>query len=362
MAVLFGETLVHSGDPLVYAKADYTSSRSGNTQFYTVTLSMRCGGAYSWYNSPWIVRMWINGVEVSHNWVIKGQTNGQLGTRWFTQTTTVSVDIGNFPSGNVSFSINYYELSGNYAYGTIDSNGRKLIPGNTSGSVLVNPLPIMSLAYSSKTSNSITFTYNYSNIAPSNIRLYNGSTYLGEFYSSPFTVTRLSPKTTYSDLKIFGYANGGYGAQSNTLSITTYPADVSVKSVTVNEIQPFSCQVNVTSSSKEDTSLVEYAIIDMDGKVIKQPVTSSSYSHIFDGLNEETTYQARVRVQTVGSENWSEYSYVTFTTLADQASSWITVNGKVVKGKMFYKESEIWYQVKKIYAKDNTNWKPNVNN
>ena len=350
MATVYQDRIITTSSPGLVSTVTYDSWRSGNTQYYNLTIAMRTNSSAGYWDFPWVCKVWANGIEVVGSIQIKPTTSGVLGYTWYSNSVTFSVNTS-ASSGSIPISINYYNTSVNGKYN-----------GNGSGYLDLNPLSVIYLSSPSKTDTSISFHYDYGNISPSHIHLYNGGTFLGEFYSQDFTVYGLSPNTTYSDLKAYGYANGGYGPNGNSISVKTYPTPVSVGSVIVNEITPFTAKVNVTSSNSAFTNLIEYTILDSGGSIVSDPITSTAYNYTFSSLNPETSYQARVRVRTSESNIWSGYSTINFVTLSDQSQAWLKISGTWKKGKLFTKVNGTWRVVKEAFNKENGTWRKSTNN
>lgn len=356
MATLVSERTITTTNPGMVSTVTYSYSRSGNTQYYSMSVGIRTNSPNGWWDDTWVVRIWANGNEVAHNLQVKGQTSGAIGYTWYYGNVDFSVNTS-ASSGTIGCSINYYTAGFG---GSIDSQG--IYRGNVDGQLEMNPLSVVSIALQSRTHNSITLTYSYSNIAPSHINLYNGSTYLGQYNTSPFTQGSLSANTTYGDLKAYGYANGGYGPNGNAISVKTYPTPVFVSDVTVSDITPFTARANVISSNSSFTNLIEYSLLDSEGTVVKSPITTSAYNYTFTDILPETNYQVRVRVRTSESDVWSGYYYTSFTTLTDQAQAWIKVDNVWRKSKIWIKTSGVWQPVKKLFIKVNNVWREMTNN
>lgn len=359
MATLYSNKVIKShaaNPPGMVSTVTYTVSRSGNKLTYKMTISMRTDGdSLSWWNDTWVCRIWANGSKKVDNLVVKDVTSGTIGTKWFSKTVKFSVSTS-ASSGTIPISINYYTAG--YS-GSISKQGK--YQGNGSGKANIVPLPVVSISLRSKKNNSITLNWAAKNTNATKVKIYNGNTYLGVFTSNPITLTGLKPNTLYRALKGFGYNHGAYGTNGNTISVRTYPNPVSVKGVSVSDITPFGVTVKVTSSNTTYTNLIEYTILDSKNNVIKSPVTSTSYTYTFSGLQPDTKYKARVRVRTSSSNVWSAYQYVEFSTISDQSEMWAFDGTTWRKGKLFVKDNDIWLPAKKLFVNDNGNWRESTN-
>lgn len=247
------------------------------------------------------------------------------GNRYVLANSTVVVNNntdGTFPNTYVSA---FYHTSLN---GSQASAGVTLTAANIPK---IPRYPVMSISLASRTENSITINYSASVATPQYIHVYNGNTFLGVFYSSPFTITGLTPATTYGDIKVFGYANGGFGNASNSISVTTYPTPVTVSYGNVNNITATTCNLVMGSSNPTYTAATEFSIYSGDAmdsgslnpnKKLQGPYTykPAQYNRAITGLTQDTTYYAVFRVQTSDSGKWSDYFTTKFSTLAVQAS------------------------------------------
>lgn len=350
---LWNEATIHPSSPKVLSTCRVTAqSRSGNTQKYTIKISMHCTDSASYYNNRWACKVIVGGKTIASNLTIKPQTSGTIGTTVYSKTCTGSITVsGN--TGKASVSVQYWDTGFSTSL-----TGRNL--ANKSATIAYNPLSVVSLGISSYTHNSATFTWTYKNIAPAYVRVYANNTLVQTVYTTPFTITGLTPKTQYT-FYANGYANGGYGSNGNKVTLTTYPEPVLVKSVSVLDIQPFQATVNVASSSAVDTVLIEYAVLDEDDTEVATWSSADIYTWTATNLTPETSYRFRIRMKTMTSNVYSDYVYSAyFSTPADQASIYIKENGVWLKGKTYKKNDGQWVPAKKAYIKD-TDWIVGVN-
>lgn len=213
-------------------------------------------------------------------------------------------------------------------------------------------------------------TYNYSTWG-SNIDRFN--VYLnGQFYTTvwtdnsngTFTVSNLNPKTTYNVyIQPYTPTGGLWGNNSNTASGKTYPVAVSVSTLSVTNLLPFTATGVMTSSNASDTSGYRFELWNAANNVHLQTRDySSSSTWNISGLAEETTYTLRGYVKTNDSGAVSAVKTYTFTTPADQASIFVRVNNAWRRGKVWIKISNSWKKSKKVYIKVNGTWRGNNNN
>lgn len=227
--------------------------------------------------------------------------------------------------------------------------------------------PTAYLSLNSVTNNSITMNYSSSGANVSQLRIYvNGNIWktISASNSGTFTVTGLSPKTTYS-IQIQAYTPTGslWGNTTAAVKATTYPNPVSVNtnSTKMIEILPFSAKVAVTSSNAGDTASYGYTLLNANKGVIQAETRSTASTYNWTGLTPETTYYARVRVFTKTSGVASAYYDIQFTTPPDQASVFLKINNIWKRGKVFLKTQGSWIKSKYIYTKVNGQWRKNNN-
>jgi len=347
--IYLGQKTWIASSPTTYAQFWYEKYRSGTSMFYRFKVRMWIG-TYSYYNNRIRGIHNLDGSQV-YNTLIKNTTSGS----WDVTVTTPWCKLEDKLTGSTAYAIRIVD----------DNNGSHDTTYNFTLGV-DNATPILNISYNSKTYNSITI--NYTNSGPTDattIRINNGTTVLGSYPAgSPITISGLSPKTTYSDLKAYGYSAAGWGSVSNSISVTTHPSPVSVTSPTVSNITPFTCTLMMSSSSAIDTYSSEYSIYDSTGvNLIQGPYvnTPEVWSKDISGLDAETTYLAAFRVRTNDSLTWSPYSTVSFTTTSDQAQIYMKISGTWIKGRLYAKVSGSWVVVKKAYRKVSGSWVEAIN-
>lgn len=343
-----------SGGVKIVSKCEVTSqSRNGNTQSYTIKISMNRTSSQAWSNNRWACKVTVGGKVFASNLTIKPKTSGVIGTTVYTGTTSGSISVDG-DTGSSSVYVEYWDTGFSTSL-----TGTKM--NTNSANISWNSLPKVSLAVNSYTHNSAELRYTYSNIAPSKVDIYVNDSFNKTVKSTPFSITGLSPSTSYT-IKGYGYANGGYGSAGTSATFTTFPAPVTINSISVSDIQPFQASVSTKVSNTANVSSVEYAILNAEGSVVTSS-TSSSLSWTATGLTPETQYRFRVRVKTVTSNVWSEYSYSAyFYTIADQASIFIKNDTIWQKGKAYIKIDGVWTPAKKIYIKKDNAWIQGTNN
>ncbi len=265
----------------------------------------------------------------------------------------ITVSVGNnINISNLSYYTNYnvkvrvkYNVSGLYTE-------------SQNVSFKTNGTPIIILAYNSHNSNSITLSYTWSGVQPTKVLVYNGDKYLGEFTSSPFTITGLTPNTAYSNLKAYAQGGSGYGPYSNSLAITTYPNTVVANAPTIKEITPFTITFTPSSSNPANTIQAEYTVYASNGTtVVKNTVYVDNLNlYTISGLPAESNLILSIRFKTSGSNLWSNKINTPFITTADIASIYMKIESMWVKGKLWIKVDGTWRKAKKIYRKINGTW------
>lgn len=353
MAVLWNEEYITTDMPPVVSTCEVTSqSRNGSTQAYNISISMHTTRTGGWYNNRWACKVTVGGVVFAANLTIKPTTSGVIGTTVYTGTCSGSINVsGN--TGEAYVSVEYWDTGFS---GNLTGQHLKTLGANVSYTVL----PEVSLGLNSYNNNSAVLNYTYKNVAPEKVDIYNGNTYLKTVTSTPFTITGLAGNTNYNFIG-YGYANGGWGTSGSTVSITTYPNPVYPTNINISNITPFQATISVSSSSTNDTDLIEYTLLNSTGGVVNT-YNLTSYTLNLSSLSEETTYRVRVRMRTKTSGVWSDYIYSSnFTTTSDQASSYTKVNGVYVKGKTYCKVNDVYVVAKKIYKKENGVWIQGIN-
>ena len=118
----------------------------------------------------------------------------------------------------------------------------------------------------------------------------------------------------------------------------------------------------INSSNTSNTSKYEFTLCDGNKNPIGSPIQTNNSYYNFTGLQEETEYYIRYRVQSKDSGSWSGYVYSRlFKTPADQVRAWTKNNGSWNKGKMYYKQNGQWVKAQKIYIKINGEWVLSIN-
>lgn len=353
---LWSEVTVESAAPKLVSTCELTSqSRNGSTQTYTITIKMHTTSQYGWRNNRWACKVSIGGTVIAKNLTIKSKTEGVIGTKVYSASCTGSITVSG-DTGSTTVTVEYWDTN----YST-SLSGEKML--TKSATLSYDPLPVVSLGIDSYNHNSATLNYTYTNIAPTEVQVYANDVLKTTVTATPFTVTGLSPKTTYT-FKGYGYANGAYGSTGTSCSLTTYPTPVTVSSANVSGIQPFQATVSITSSSTTDTDRIEYAVVNSAGTVVDSVTsTTPAYSWTSTKLAEETQYRFRMRARTKTSGVWSSYYYSSyFTTPADQASIYIKhETGVWKKGKAYMKINGAWVPAKKFYIKASGSWKQGIN-
>ena len=293
-------------------------------------------------------------------------TGGSQGSYYVLSTSTIEVghnSAGVFPDTAVSTTF-WESING----------GQSATASTTLTSANIPQIlryPSLSISAHSRSTNSVSISYTATNATPEYVHAYNGGTFLGQFTGNPVTITGLSPATTYSDLKLYGYANGGFGSASNSISMTTYPNPADVSYCNVTNITDTTCTIQMGSTDPAHTNATEFRVLSEDAisgetidfsKTVKGPYIWTNpvkYTQDITGLVQDTKYYAAVRVRTSDSNAWSLYLITEFNTLADQVYVWIKNSDEVwVKGKLWYKDSNgDWVKGKRCYIKDTSGWK-----
>lgn len=357
---LWTDRVVTSVNPEVRSTVTCDYERIGTKLRISITTSNHMTDRTAWRYNRWAMNVSINGQEVVTNFQIKARTYGVSGTQVFTATTPYyTVDIGN--SDRIPISIFYFDTGWGSSYNIVTRF-------NTLTEYLtgIPSLPTVSLSadysYPHMTHNSLQVNYNVSGNY-NYVRVWVDNREYGDFRSSPFTVSNLAPNSNHS-IYARAYGNGGFGQNSNTLNFRTFvtPVSVSVGSVRVDNIEPFSCTAYCGSNDATNTSSYEFAICDTSPQrnVVRGAYTTKNTYYNFTGLSEESSYYLRVRVQTSGSGAWSDFIYILFSTPADVARGYVqTSDGRTHKGKTYFKNPDThqYVKVKKVWVKVGGQWK-----
>lgn len=343
-------TYSSSATNTIYSKCEITSqSRNAATQSFTVKITMwvETTGAGTFYNDKWTCDITVGGKSIKTGLQIKGTTSGNIANNKYNNSASGSVTVSG-TTGTLNISVTHKN----------GTTGSKL--GDASGSFAISPLPYVTLASSSKTDTTATLTYSSSTISPSRVAVYQDGTKIKEVTSSPFTMTELSPSTTYK-FKGYGYGNGDWGSNANELSVTTYRQTVQISNVTISNLLYNSATVTPTFNNASNVETVRYRLYSSDGSLLGT-YTYSTTSPITFTLSEQQSYYFVIDASTKDSGAWSNaYTTPVFTTPADQASAYIKVNGVWQKGKVWIKVNGTWQKAKDFYIKKNDSWQKGVN-
>lgn len=358
---LWSERVVTSNNPEIRSTVICNYEKVGTKLQISVTTRNHCLVSSAWRHNRWAMDVSINGQRVGSNIQIKARTSGYIGTTVYeAKTPTYTIDIGNKTS--VPISIYYYDTGWTTARNITTSFNT--LTGTLSG---IPSLPTVSLSanysYPNLTHNSLRVNYSVSGTYDY-VRVWVDGKQYADVKSTPFTVTGLSANTSHT-IYARAHGSGGFGANSNTLSFKTFVTPVSVSSGSIEDLTPFGCTAIGKSNNASNTQQYEFAICDTTSNrnVKKGPYTTLNTYYKFTGLEEETSYYLRIRVQTKGSGAWSDYIYILFTTPADQISGYVQTDEGIKKGKGYFKNPDTgeWCKAKKVWIKINGEWKLSIN-
>ena len=346
MAQIFNGT-VYSNSPGISETVNYEYYRDGANMRYHFWGNTRLNSSGGWYYNNVQTKLYLNGSNV-YTKDCKSSNKG-WSIDWDAGWHTVS----NKTSGTTPFYFTVKDTQNtgwcNYTSGTYQLD---ITAATTSVSQSLN----------SKTAYSITMNWSTGNTA--DYIWYskdNGSNWIAvgsvNASSGTYTISGLNANTAYNIKTRARRKDTGVNTNySGTTSVTTYKVYSTVSSVTVSNIQPFSCTAYCTSSNASNTNSYEYALCDAN-KAVLQTYTSTATTYNFTGLSEETTYYIRCRVKSSDSGVWSGYSYSSvFATTADQAKGYIKINGVWTLGKVYIKIDGNWVKAKKAYLKYSNDW------
>lgn len=341
--------------PEVKSTVTYSCERNGGTLKIKVDTANHCTSRGAYWDWRWAFSVSVNGIEIANNIQIKPRTYlDTIGTHVYTASTgDCYVNIGT--ANQITISISFFDTE---AYNTWKQRramgGGSIVLGN------IPQIPGVSISENNKTHNSIRINYSAGS-GYDYVKFYVNGSDKGNFSSSPVNLTGLSPNTTYK-IKARAHGNGGFGNESNELTIKTYLTPSTVSSDNIDNIEPFTCTAIINSSNTSNTSKYEFTLCDKNKNPIGSPIQTNNSYYNFTGLQEETEYYIRYRVQSKDSGNWSGYVYSKlFKTPADQVRAWTKSDGKWNKGKMYYKHNGQWVKAKKIYIKINGQWVLSIN-
>ncbi len=286
------------------AYLEYSWNATPNNGKYLINWNITAKGINAYY---WLALHYLKLVVGG----IVRYENQDVGINAYNDTVVAS---GNFESEFGSFSIELY--GGYYSYGAT----------NVSGSGVMNLpalAPIVSINEVSHTATTITIRCIDTNgINSSKYHVYNGSAFLKETTSKEIILENLTPNTNYK-IKVYGYGNGGFGPESNTLSITTS------KQSTITSVGDFTINgVKLTLSGDGNVVVI------IDGKEIVRRdnipageyelvLTEDEKQKIYELMGNNNSIKAIIRVETGNSYVDKE---VNITLTGDVFSCKINVN------------------------------------
>lgn len=339
-----------------------STSRSGSTAYVNgARIYMERDGT-KYTTNRLALKVGING---SSNNIKNNATLSSSGTHSY---ASYNVSLGNLSYSTESTSFNVYVAIASTGRNTGWTNFQST-PLEKSFSVTVPAATtsISNVYLSSRTSSSIT-SYWSSVDKCSKIRYGTSTSNYSEVTvnasSGTFTISGLSQNSNYT-IYVQPLKENGVWGNWKSYSASTFHSDVYPTSMAVSNITPFTCTLSTSSSATGYTNGVEFSIYTTGGTLVKSTQYLDSnlqWSWAVSGLAEETSYVAKFRTRTTGSNNWSGYYTVNFTTLSDQARAWIKLNGTWVQGRVFAKINGNWTVAKKVYAKSNNNWVQGINN
>lgn len=353
---LYNGRMVVGRNPAVYSDVNVNyDRRNANDMYVEVIIDEHCGGRWDWRNNRWAVDVSVNGQRIATNMTVKGVTSGTIGTTNYRAVATGTVGVG--AATDVWVTIHYYDTGyGTAFYEDFSTQNAILsnIPSLPSCGIGINQ------AYPNKTDTSVKVDYSVSGWSDFVSIWVNGQG-KGDFRGSPAIVTGLSPNTEYT-VVARAHGSAGFGNESNKITFRTYKTPSTVSQAKVDDIEPFTCSAYIMSSDSNNTSKYEYALCDENKTVIGNPYETNVSYYDFTGLNEETSYYIRCRVQSKDSGAWSDYVYSPlFKTPADQVRAWAKINDGWNIGKAFVKVDGVWLKAKKAYVKIDGEWILSIN-
>lgn len=341
--------------PEVKATATYEYEKVGRTLKIKIDTANHCTSNGAYWDWRWAFSVSVNGQNIANNIQIKPRTYlNTIGKHVYNASTGwCQIDIGT--ASEVTISVSYFDTE---AYNS--SKERRGMGGGTVVLTNIPTVPNVSISQNSKTSNSISVNYS-TDTTYDYVKFYVNNNDIGNFSNSPVNITGLNANTAYK-ISAKAHGNGGYGNQSNTLNITTYLTPSTVKSSNISNLEPFTCTATINSSNASNTSKYGFALCNSNKQVLQGEFQTTNNYYNFTGLQEETQYYIRYRVQSKDSGSWSDYVYSPlFKTPADQVRAWAKNNGSWNKGKMYYKQNGQWVKAKKVYIKINGQWVLSIN-
>lgn len=341
--------------PEIKATATYECERSGNTLKIKIDTTNYGTSSGTYWDWRWAFSVSVNGQVIASNIQIKPRTYlNVIGTTHYSASTGwCEINIGT--ASQIQVAISYFDTQ---AYDIRQQ--RRGMGGGTITLSNIPQIPSVSISENSHTHNSIIVNYSAGS-GYDYVKFYVNGNDIGNFNSSPVNITGLNSNTQYK-IVAKAHGNGGFGNQSNELNIKTYLTPSVVSSSSIDNLQPFTCTASIGSSNVSNTSKYEFALCDINKNVLQGAFQTTNSYYNFTGLQEETSYYIRYRVQSKDSGNWSGYVYSPlFKTPADQVRAWAKNDGKWNKGKMYYKQSGQWMKAKKVYIKINGQWVLSIN-
>lgn len=268
----------------------------------------------NWYNNA----MQINNITIDEKTVLNNGVYSNISGGVSRQLASGSVEVS---SGSFQISITGYL----YNTGTVSKT--------ETVSIDIEPdKPTVSISEVSHTATTIKIKCSDTNeVGSEKYHIYNGDTFLKETTSKEITLENLTPNTRYS-IKAYGYGNGGFGPESNTLYITTS------KQSTITSIGDFSINgVKLTISGEGNIVVI------IDGKEVvrrnKAPageyeliLTDDEKQEIYKLMGNSNSINAIIRVETSGTYVDKNIS---ITLTGDVFSCTLKINGANKKCKVW---------------------------
>lgn len=309
---------------------DWSVARSNGTK---VTLNYAIGiSVWNWahWQSNAVV---VGDVYIANTRVTTGGTWSNINYNPYTGKSIKESDRITLLTGTVEIIVNYegkadFNIKFNgwlYANGNIYKEQVFSLDG-------INVTPTVSISKISNNATTIKIKCSDTNgVNSEKYHIYNGNTFLKETTSKEITLENLTPNTKYS-IKAYGYGNGGFGPESNTLYITTS------KQSTITSIGDFSINgVKLTLSGEGNIVVI------IDGKEVvrrnKVPageyelvLTDDEKQEIYKLMGNNNSINAIIRVETSGTYVDKNIS---ITLTGDVFSCTLKINGANKKCKVW---------------------------
>jgi len=320
-----------------YTYLETSSPTTASTDYFlegpcfdlTGASSASFGFKYHMYSTSVMGTLSLEATTDDVNWTSVWSETGNKGDVW---QTASGISLDSYAGQTVKLRFKGTTSSSGYVYRNDMAIDDLSLTTSGGGGDAISPTAPTNLLSSSTTSNStqLSWTAASDNVAVTGYDIYRNGSYLGSTTSTFYSVTGLSPSTTYSFFVRAKDGAGNVSANSNTRQVTTLAApDNTAPSAPTNLVSSTttanSTQLSWTASS-DNVGVTGYDIY-RNGSYLAS-TTSTSYS--VTGLSASTPYSFYVRAKDAAGNISANSNTRNVTTLAASGSSLWTQNGSAI--------------------------------